>query len=351
MRTIRFLTLSATLTASAFAQEPDQVTLSNKDVLTGKVKAMADGKLVITSPVLGDVTVPMANVEQIVTKEPIQVRTKADTTASGRILGIEGGALKLDGEVPSVALDNLAMINPPVAPAPAWTGTLKVTGLYATGNTDRRAMGLALDAVRRSDVDRITFDASWDYAEDKKDPDNDPSTSNIKEWDLTQRRTGGGLKYDYFLTKRWYALVTTRVLGDTLANLDLRFTGGAGLGYSVIDNDDTTLLAEAGLSYFNENYRIVADGDPDSSEYLAARVAYTLRHNLSDRTKLLHSCEAFPSTEDATDVYLQAKTEVTTNLTDNMIASVAWVMDYDNTPSPGFERVDHRVLLSVGWSF
>jgi hypothetical protein len=34
-----------------------------------------------------------------------------------------------------------------------------------------------------------------------------------------------------------------------------------------------------------------------------------------------------------------------------MIASVAWVMDYDNTPSPGFERVDHRVLLSVGWSF
>jgi hypothetical protein len=222
MRTIRFLTLSATLTASAFAQEPDQVTLSNKDVLTGKVKAMADGKLVITSPVLGDVTVPMANVEQIVTKEPIQVRTKADTTASGRILGIEGGALKLDGEVPSVALDNLAMINPPVAPAPAWTGTLKVTGLYATGNTDRRAMGLALDAVRRSDVDRITFDASWDYAEDKKDPDNDPSTSNIKEWDLTQRRTGGGLKYDYFLTKRWYALVTTRVLGDTLANLDLR---------------------------------------------------------------------------------------------------------------------------------
>ena len=43
------------------------------------------------------------------------------------------------------------------------------------------------------------------------------------------------------------------------------------------------------------------------------------------------------------------------SLTDSMIASLAHVIDYDNTPVNSAtritERVDNRVLLSVGWSF
>ena len=40
----------------------DAVTLANGDVLTGSIKTMADGKVTINSPVLGDVTVPMASI-------------------------------------------------------------------------------------------------------------------------------------------------------------------------------------------------------------------------------------------------------------------------------------------------
>ena len=84
---------------------------------------------------------------------------------------------------------------------------------------------------------------------------------------------------------------------------------------------------------------------------VAARVAYKLRHTFNERTKLIHGVEAFPSTEDSDDVYFQATTEVRTNLTDSMIGSIAWIWDYDNTPAPTRERSDHRVLLTVGWSF
>jgi hypothetical protein len=34
-----------------------------------------------------------------------------------------------------------------------------------------------------------------------------------------------------------------------------------------------------------------------------------------------------------------------------MIATLTHVFDYDNTPAAGFKRADHRVILSVGWSF
>jgi len=342
MRYLHFATMLATLTCGVLAQ--DRVTLANGDVLTGTIKSMADGKLTITSPLIGDVTVPMTNVSDMVTQAQINLQTKSgDTTTKARVTGIEAGNLKLEGELPSMAIANLGKINPPPHVDPEWTGSVKLNGLWTEGNTDRRAVGAAFDASLRREIDRISVDAAWDYGEERN-----PTTG---QWALSQRRAGAGIKYDYFISKKWYALVTSRVLGDTLANLDLRFTGGAGLGYTWIEDSSTTFLTELGLSYLNESYRIVVAPDPDSVDYLAARAAYKLVHLFSEKTKLVHGVEAFPSTENIRDTYLQAKTEITTSLTDSMIASVAHVLDWDNTPSRGFERTDNRILLSVGWSF
>ncbi len=335
MRSIRAAATLAALTSLAFAQ--DRITLANGDVLTGTIKTMADGKVTITSPVLGDVTVPLTSIRDLTTQAEVDLRTVNGDTFHRRIAGMEAGRFKLDGDIPELAIDNLSKINPPAVEPPKWTGQMTIGGSLVTGNTERRAMGASFDASRRSETDRISFDAAWDYADDKTGGD----------WVLSQRRTGGGIKYDYFLTKRWYALGNARVLGDTLADLAMRFTGGAGLGYTMIENDMTTFVVEGGLSYLNENY--ISSTPP--VDYVAARVAYRLAHTISEDTKLIHGVEAFPSLERAEDIYLQMKTEVVTKIAGDMIASLSWIMDYDNTPVSGNERTDHRVLLSVGWSF
>jgi putative salt-induced outer membrane protein YdiY len=337
MRIQATLAAAALFAAGAVAQ--DKITLTNGDVLTGTIKSMADGKVVIASPALGDVTVPLDKVGDLTTAAQVKLETKTGDLLQRRLLGIEAGNLKMEGATTSLPLADLGQINPPDKKEPEWTGALKVSGLYATGNTERTAGGLALDASRRSDADRISFDAAWDYGQDK-----DQVT---RDWVLTQRRTGGGLKYDYFLTKRWYALATARVLGDTLAQLDLRFTSGAGLGYTWIEDGKTTFVTEAGLSYLNENYR---NADP-SVDYVAIRAAYRLTHELSKTSRIVHGVEAFPSTESSDEIYLQSKSELVTSLTDSMLASVSHVFDYDNTPASGQDRGDHRVLLSIGWSF
>lgn len=335
MISLRKAAAVAALMSSVFAQ--DKITLANGDVLTGTIKTMADGKVTITSPLLGDVTVPMSNISDLSTQAQVDLKTVNGETFKRRVAGMEGGRLKLDGDIPSLAVDNLAKINPPAEEPPKWTGQMTIGGNLTSGNTERRAVGAAFEASRRSEADRISFDAAWDYAEDKASGD----------WVLNQRRVGGGLKYDYFLTKRWYALGNARVLGDTLADIQLRFTGGAGVGYTVIENDTTTFVTEAGLSYLNENYRSATPSD----DYVAARVAYRLTHAFTDATKIVHGIEAFPSIDDSDDIYLQMRTEVVTKLAGDMVASLSWIMDYDNTPAPGRERDDHRVMLSVGWSF
>jgi putative salt-induced outer membrane protein YdiY len=340
----QLLVTGALLALSSAAVAQDKVTLTNGDVVTGTIKAMADGKVTILSPLLGEVVVALDKISDMSTGAQVELQTKTGDLLKRRIVGIEAGTMRLEGDSTALALDNLGMINPPPDPKPKWEGSLKINGLYTDGNTDRRAVGAAFDASMRRPDDRISFDAAWDYSEEK---DGDPTSVTFRDWTLSQRRAGGGLKYDYFLSKRWYALVTARVLGDTQADLDLRFTAGAGLGYTWIEDEMTTFVTEGGLSYVNENYR---SGAP-SVDYLAARFAYRLSHGFTATTKLVHGVEAFPSTEDADDLYLQGKTEIVTSLTDSMLASLAHVIDYDNTPAPGRERVDNRVVLSIGWSF
>ncbi len=346
-RTVLAVTICA---AASFAQ--DKITLSNGDVLTGQLKSMADGKLVLGSGILGDITIPIANIANIATAAPVELLTKQGELLKRRIAAIESGNLKLEGEgpvVPTLTIASLAKINPPARVPESWTGSLTIGGSLSSGNTERRAIGAAVDAVRRSETDRINFDASWDYAEDKKFDDPSTPAVNEEQWNLTQRRTGAGLKYDRFISqsKDFYWLVNSRVLGDALADISLRYTAGAGLGYQVVDTDTTNLQLESGLSYFNESY--VSSTPPN--DYVAARIAYKVTYKFSDTLRIMNGTEAYPSIENSEDIYFQMSSKLQANLTKSMIAQIGWVWDYDNTPAPSRDRNDNIVLLSVGWTF
>jgi hypothetical protein len=110
-----------------------------------------------------------------------------------------------------------------------------------------------------------------------------------------------------------------------------------------------------GISYFDERYRETVPPDPDSMDYVAARIAYRVQHDITEDTKFKHGVEAYPSLEDQDDIYLQMRTELITKIQGNLFGSVEWILDYDSTPAPDptreIEKLDNRVLLSVGWSF
>jgi putative salt-induced outer membrane protein YdiY len=340
MRTLLVLFLLALFSAGALAQ--DKLTLTNGDVLTGTIKTMGDGKITITSPVLGDITVPIADVSNMTTQAGVELMTKTgDRFVQRRILGIEGGSLKLEGAEPRVlALDNLDRINPPAVIEATWAGTFKLNALYIDGNTDRRSAGSSFDASRRSKTDRVQADASFYYSEDKN--------QTTGQWVLNDRHAEGGIKYDYFLSDRWYLWTTVRALGDTLADIELRFTAATGLGYTLIEDKTTLFVLEAGVAYVSEEYR----SNSPSSDYAAVRFAYKYNKTISDRTKLLHSVEVLESVKNQDDVLVHGKTEIVTSLSKSMLASLGWIIDYDNTPAPlAKERVDNRVELSIGWSF
>lgn len=341
MRHTSFLPLAAALVLAAPALTQDTVRLKNGNELTGTIKDMADGKLNFASPMLGDLVVPMDNIAGLASQGDVTLLTTNGERLRRRIQGLEGGRLVLSdvAGAPSgpLALDQLAALNPDESGA-KWTGGVNIGGIYLAGNTDRKSMNAGLDAERRTTDDRFTIRGRWDYSQEKIAPG---------VWNLSQRRTYGGMKYDYFIAKDWYIWGNVSGEGDFRANLDLRFTAGGGLGYQVYDGDTFKLGLEAGPAYLFEDYRT----NTPTSESVSGRGAFTLQWDITDTIRFLQFAEAFTSLEDGSDVFVRADSRVQAKLTDAMVTQLQWIWLYDNTPAPGNDRSDHNVNISVGWTF
>ncbi len=85
--------------------------------------------------------------------------------------------------------------------------------------------------------------------------------------------------------------------------------------------------------------------------YVAARLAANTFYAPNKTWTIQHTLELFPSVEDTDDFYGRSDLKASATLSENMLAQVQWIMDYDNTPPTGNDRIDNRYLLSIGWKF
>lgn len=219
---------------------------------------------------------------------------------------------------------------------PKWTGTVSAGGTITDGNSQTRQGNATADAELRREKDRWTLGFLWIYSEEK---------NTTGDWNLTDRRTSAKAKYDYFLTEKTYLLAQTSAEADEEADLELRWTLGVGAGRQFRETERTKLSAEAGLSWFDEEFKTSEDS------YLAARGAYNAEHALNPTFTIAQTGEIFPSLEDQDDVYAKVDTRLKIAFRENLIGQLQWVFDWDNTPAAGKDRVDNRYLASVGWKF
>ncbi|QDU83696.1 hypothetical protein Pla163_07970 [Planctomycetes bacterium Pla163] len=230
---------------------------------------------------------------------------------------------------------------------PAWTGSVTLGATITSGNTEVTTLAANAEAVldrsATESTDRWTARAFWLFAEQKN------QTSGQNE--ITQRQAGASVKYDYFFAEETYGYGNAAVTTDTIAALDLRYQLGAGVGHQFLDEEDRAFSGEAGLAYVNEDYKDFPGQPSDDADYIAARLAYDFFFQISEQTSFRQLAEAFVAVDNMDDVYGRLDTSITTNLTESMIGKLQHVMDYDNTPATGADRIDHRLILTIGWTF
>jgi putative salt-induced outer membrane protein YdiY len=220
----------------------------------------------------------------------------------------------------------------------AWTGSVSLGATLTRGNSETTTIAGSFDAERRIDEHRWTANA-WYNGSSQEDPD-------TGEDETTAKNYGAKAQYDHFVSEKLYWLANAKGERDELAALQLRATGGLGVGYQFQDTETFDLNGEAGLNYVHEDL----EGE-DPNEYMAARLAYNAGYTWTETTKLGQSMELFPSLEDSDDWTGKLDTHMDVSMTESMFLRVQHVLDYDNTPADGAKKADNRFIVTIGWAF
>lgn len=215
---------------------------------------------------------------------------------------------------------------------PKWTGSVNVGITFTDGNTERESYSASFNAVKQVDQHRYTVGLGWNKAEENGNETEDNSNAT--------------LKYDYFKTETTYLFAAAGGTTDDIANVQLRYNVGGGIGHQFRDDEQLKLSADAGLSYFGED--LEGEGP---EEYLAARLGYNLTYVLNENTTFTQVTEAFPSLEDAEDFFSTTDSRMILKVSDRLNTEFQWLLRYDNTPAAGAERVDNRFMVTLGWTF
>jgi len=333
------LCLLAVSLALAGRAAADEILFLNGDRLTGKIMKGEGGKLTIKTEMAGEVTVDLAKVKTFSTDEPIVIQS-GDTFVSSKVTAGPDGTVQvvpITGGAPQVvALKDVAKINPPPV---KWTGALVGNALITTGNSETENFGLSLNAVRRSEIDRLTLGAAYYYGR-QKEKDTDKKETTVDNWYVLG-------KYDYFLTKKFYLYGAGRVEQDKIADLNLRLTIGGGVGYQWFETPTFNFNTEAGPAWVYEDFK--NDGTDD---HTAARLAYHVDWTPIKPLKLFHNLEYLPNITDWTNDYnLNLDAGLRATVYEGFFAEAKIELRYDSTPAPGAKKEDVRYLLGVGWSF
>jgi putative salt-induced outer membrane protein YdiY len=325
----------------------DVVTLKDGSVLYGEIIEMSDGVLYIKTTAAADnlVKIKWANVEKLAINHPIPFHLKEGSvligTATGGpdgIINVQTGPLKGAIEIP---IDSITALNPLIQPPVIYKGTLTGGYTHATGNSHLTSASLLGDFVARSEQFRLTINGRYVYG----DQDNT----------LTARNARGTIKMDFFVTKRFFWFASAYFEQDTFQDLKLRTALASGPGYQFVEKGDyasrwlkdMTLYAEAGLSYFNEDFATASDESSVRGKW-AVRLNWPI---LDEGVTFFHFQELYPSLQNTSDYYLTMDNGVRFKLFGGFVSGIQVTTRYNSAPAQGTGTTDNLYLITLGYNF
>jgi putative salt-induced outer membrane protein YdiY len=328
MRTLPFGLL---LFVAAAPVHADEVRLKNGDRITGVTTSLAGGTLTFKAAG-GDLKMPWSDVTSLAIDQPMLV-TVGTAPPTAAVL-VAGGALGQATLVPGgpVALASIVALK---RPRPAWivTGGAGAGIVETAGNTQVNNVRLSGDLVATGAADRYSVSGVVTHA-------NDRGVETARNWTTTD-------KYDRFLTARLFANGNANFTNDRFRDIDLRTALGAGIGYQILQTARTTLTADAGLAWVNENFRTISD-----DSYGAAHESAGLQVQfVADRAQFFHLHDGYFGVSGDDKMFIRTQNGVRLGLAAGFVTTIEEDLDYDRRPSPGRRQTDRTFSLTLGYRF
>ena len=314
----------------------DEVTLENGDKLTGTIVKVEGGKLVFKTDYTGPMEIPLEKIKNMITDKPSEVHLITGEILKGKLRTAADGKLVIDPGPPRepTAIDwkNIESVNPPPVIPPRWKGAVNLGGSVQTGNISRATASVGAEAARKTDKDRFSLRFLFNYAEEKSE--------------VTTRNAYGGLKYDYFFTKKLFGYLSTELLTDEFKDLNLRAIAGPGIGYQIWDDKVKSLSVEAGVSYVWEDRKVGQDDN-----WATARISADFWYKFGKIVTFSDLLIIYPSLKRGGEYILRNEAALTSPLGAGWALRLANIWDRDSDPAPGILKDDLAWILSLQYTF
>lgn len=259
LRNLLCLTLGC-ITTSVFA---DTVWLKNGDRLTGKVKVLDGGKLMLETDYGGSIPLDWSKVATLESETPMLVRQdefEDPQLANSLHKGDTGKVVLGTAEAPKTI--ELASIQQMIQPKPliqdfTWTGNIDLALDYKRADTDTDDYNVAFKTKAQHGLWRHNGDGEYN----RESSDGVTTTNNYE------------LEYalDRFLTEQWFWQGRVDYKNDKIEDLSRQRTLGTGPGYQFWDNE---LGAFSLTSLVNRSDYEYSNGEKDNFYSLAMKWEY-----------------------------------------------------------------------------
>lgn len=219
---------------------------------------------------------------------------------------------------------------PPAPPPPLWTGSVGLSYLSTSGNTDTSSLGLTATWARQPTPWGIEITALANRAE----------TEGV----TTAERYDGGVRGKRALGDRFELFGGLSYARDEFAGFDSRVIVEAGGIWKALAGPKQELAFDAGLTWTQEE-PVAGERIDFAGAVAGAAYAWKITEAATFRERLLF----FPNFETSEDWRVRSETSFEAAFAASWALRLGYLYTRDNLPAPGFEKADGTSSVSLVW--
>ena len=332
---LRMLCIIAALGHSSLALA-DTLIMKNGDRITGRLDSISAGKAVFETQYAGRILVSLEQVSSMVTDDAYTVRLNDQSLSGAFFSASEGQALfTRDGNERLALSDIRSASQSRIQFTPFsldWGVRLDLALSLADGNSSTEASNVLLEADFQDDLNAHLLTVLLAREEG--------------EGLLTKDQLDVDYGYRRFISQRWYGAANAEYFQDTLKDIDLRITLGAGMGIQVIDNSLENLATDLSLSAVQENI----GGDSSTKPALRWGLDYQ-RFLFAKTVEVFHRQSILQLFSDENGQVYSSSTGIRYAFSERIDTNFRIDLAYESDPPPGNEKTDTTYSLGVGLKF
>lgn len=323
---------------SASISNADTVVVKNGDRLTGKVKKMESGVLIIKTAYDPEIKIPWPQIQSLVTDTPIIIKLENGLRLVGRTVKsnndnnlriIDSGIGEVDFQL-ALVKEIRSHPKPPIEAH----GYFNLSARTTRGNNKTDSYHGDGEVTVRKNKHRYVLGFAVNYGKNEEG--------------IIQQDSLGYLRHDFFITNKLFFNNNVTALHDRFRDLDLRTTLGLGFGYQILDAEDHKLSVESGINYIKEDFQ-----SSDDKNRAAARWALNYEQDFFDGgLTVFHYDEVLLGLGALKkEILVTLRNGLRIPLFLNFIGTLQINVDFNNDPAPDTQKTDLGYLLGVGYEF